>query len=73
MDHTETQSFRGSRDVINNIDWSHADADTRFILYASEAVDMGVQLIIMMCRDKNVMFLLVKSTAVAVSEIWRVP
>ena len=68
-DYTAAKSTRRSKDYLN-LNANHEEADTRLILHASEAVQNGYQRIIVMCRDTDVMLLLLHFTASKASEVW---
>lgn len=64
VNHAERKHAGESKEDINNLNGNYETADTKLILYAFEAVDVGVQRIFGMCTDTDVMFLLFNSTAV---------
>jgi hypothetical protein len=70
-DHTGAKSTRRSKDDLK-LNGNHEEADTRLILHASEAVNMGYQRIIVMCRDTDVMLLLLHFIAHKAIEVWMI-
>ena len=62
--------WSSSRDNISQLKSNHEEADTRLILHAKEATDVGYNRTVIQCRDTDVLVLAVGHRKHLPSEVW---
>lgn len=66
----ELQAESTSRRNVKNLESNHEEADTRLILHAVDAKDRGYERTIIICKDTDVLFLLVHFFDSLSKEVW---
>ena len=51
---------------------NHEEADTRLVLHSYEAVNQGYKKVLVICRDTDVMLLLVHFISAQTAEVWMI-
>ena len=69
LDMTDARSNR--RDNVK-LQGNHEEADTRLILHSCEAITEGYRRILVVCRDTDVMLLLLHFVAAKAAEVWMI-
>jgi len=69
---TDVTDARSTRRDDPRLHGNHEEADTRLILHSCEAVNEGYQRVLVICRDTDVMLLLIHFVSTRISEVWMV-